>query len=136
MAPPEAKAKVQALVERELKKHPGAKSKELQEKAAKVDKSVARLSGRQFHAIYALQARRKLFGRASGKSRRTKARASARRGREPLVEILTDSYKERKARLDEAIDRAFRRALEADSVQRVNSLLSSLERKAQEFDKI
>ena len=129
-----SKAKVQALVERELRKHPGAKSKELQEKAAKVDRSVAKLSGRQFHAIYAVQARRKLFGRASGKPRKPKARSGTRR--EPLVEILTNNYEERKARLDEAVDGAFRRALEADSVQRVNSLLSSLERRAEEFDKI
>ncbi|MBI4521309.1 MAG: hypothetical protein HY701_10755 [Gemmatimonadetes bacterium] len=73
--------KVMAMVERELKADPKVSVADLMAKAKKLDSSVARLSTRQFHAIYPLQikrrrARRTRRGRAAG------ARAAAgRRGR-------------------------------------------------------
>lgn len=127
--------KVAALVERALKKNPDLRSAELQRRATKIDKRVEKLTGRQFHARYALQARRKLFG---GKKSTTKV--ARRRGpparqivSDPAVALLTASYQERRAALQEAIDAAFQRAIEADSVQRINTLLSSIDRETKQF---
>ena len=128
--------KVLALVERELKKDPDARSKSLQEKALKIDKSVGTLTGRQFHARYALQARRKLFGgkRSSARTRkRTKATGQASNSARALV---TDGYEERKAALDAAITAAFERALKADSLQRINKLFAALDDQTRELGKV
>lgn len=44
---------------------------------------------------------------------------------------LTDRYNTKKAALDEAVNGAFEEALEAGSVERINALLSSLDRLTQ-----
>lgn len=54
----EANPKVMELVETELKKNPDISNKELREKAKSVDKSVEKLSPRQFNATYPLQVKR------------------------------------------------------------------------------
>lgn len=54
----ETNTKVMALVEKEIRKNPEVTNEELFEKARKVDKGVASLSRRQFHARYPLQVRR------------------------------------------------------------------------------
>jgi Skp family chaperone for outer membrane proteins len=124
--------KVLALVERELRKDPGIQTKQLKEKAVKIDKSVAQLSGRQFHARYALQARRRLFGVPGRRGKTTRSR----RGRSHAVQqLVTESYDKRRARLEAAIDQAFQRAMEADSIGRVNRLLAALDRHARELEK-
>lgn len=69
--------KVMEYVERELAKNPGVSNETLLEGAKKIDKSVTKLTPRQFHAKYPLQVKRR-----SGKSRAKKKSASkaTRRG--------------------------------------------------------
>lgn len=67
--------KVMALVEQELKKKPDATVDELYEKATKVEKSVAKLTKRQFNARYPLQVKRRM----GGMSKRSKPRAAAKK---------------------------------------------------------
>ncbi|MGD2070462.1 MAG: hypothetical protein PVI57_17435 [Gemmatimonadota bacterium] len=67
--------KVMALVEQELKKKPGATVDELYEKATKVEKSVSKLTKRQFNARYPLQVKRRM----GGMSKRSKPRAGAKK---------------------------------------------------------
>ena len=129
--------KVVAMVERALKKNRELRSGELQERAVRIDKTLGKLNGRQFHARYALPARRKLFGgsRASTKTsgkKRSKT-ASTRQKSDPVITMLTESYEEKKAGLDEAIAGAFQRTIQADSVKRINELLSSIDRRTEEF---
>lgn len=62
--------KVMAMVERALKKNPDLSSTELHERAKKIDRSMGDLTGRQFHARYALAVRKKFAG--GGKRRRKK----------------------------------------------------------------
>ena len=131
--------KVAALVERALKKSPDLSSAELKERAVKVDKTVAGLSGRQFHARYALQARRKLFGGKRTTSAATKSRrrpAASPASSDPAVALLTASYREKTAELQDAIDAAFQRAIEADSVKRINELLESIEKGTRKFAEV
>ncbi len=128
--------KVAAMVERALKKNPELRSAELQERAIKLDKSVRNLTGRQFHARYALQARKRLFGgKRSGLGKSGTGTPRVRRDdTDPVVTLLTESYREKKDALDAAIDEAFRQALRADSFRRVNTLLSSIERETRQFE--
>ena len=126
-------ARVSALVERELKKDRNLQTSDLQAKAVRIDKSVEELSGRQFHARYALQARRKLFGRA-GSTRRVRTRSESKEL--DVRDLLTDSYQQKRAALEMAVNQAFERAIKTDSIGRVNKLLSALDRHTKELKKV
>jgi hypothetical protein len=128
----ELNSKVVALIERELKKDRGLHSSELQAKAVKIDKAIAQLSGRQFHARYALQVRRRLFGGAHSGRTGSKSR---RRGkdRNPVRDLLAQSYETKRAQLDVAVAAAFDRAMKADSIAQMNKLLSALDRHTREL---
>lgn len=132
-------AKVVAMVERALKKNPELRSTDLQERAVKIDKTLGKLNGRQFHARYALPARRRLFGvrrsKAATNGEKQGKVASAGQKSDPFIAMLTDRLEERKARLSEAVDGAFQRAIQADSVKKINELLSSIDRRTREFER-
>jgi hypothetical protein len=127
-------AKVLALVERELKKDPSIQSTELRTKALKIDRSLADLSGRQFHARYALQVRRRLFGSARGGSRGRKG-GRRKAGSDAVHVLVSGAYEERRARLDAAIEQAFRQAIKSESFEKVSKLLAALDRHAKELEK-
>lgn len=145
--------KVLAMVERALKKNPDLSSTELQQRAERIDKSVKDLTGRQFHARYALAVRKKLAG---GGSRRRKKKGGRKPGRKkgggrkraaggrrggrrattssgPAVEMLSDSYEQQKATLNKALDSAFQKAVRADSVQQINQLLEDVKQTAEKY---
>lgn len=80
--------KVMEYVEKALAKDPGVSNQVLYEGARKIDKSIGKLSIRQFHAKYPLQVKRRKGptgkGKGKGKPRKTttrKKRASARSSR-------------------------------------------------------
>lgn len=129
-------AKVVSMVERALKRDPDIKSATLKVRAAKIDKSVAGLSGRQFHARYVIQVRKRLFGGAKrrrvGPASKT---ASTGSGSPSTGSFLLGTFKERRAELEAAIDAAFGRALATDSAKQVDKLLASLERHREELEK-
>lgn len=133
----EVDAKVLAMVERALKKDPELKSTELQKRAVKIDQAVRNLTGRQFHARYALQARKKLFGgsRARPKAPRRRKTAGGLQSN-PALALLSDSYEEKKAALDQAVNEAFERAIQTDSVSRINELLAYVDRETRGFQKL
>lgn len=125
---------VLALVQRALKKDPTLRSKELQERAARVDKSVENLTTRQFHARYALQAKKNLAGPRKKKRKRptrskrgAKRRAAPQKRTDPVRELLRERFEESKAHLSDAMESAFDRSIRADSLAGVNDLLSSVE---------
>lgn len=167
------------MVVRALQKDPDLRSTELQGRAAEMDPSIAGLSGRQFHARYGLQARKRLAGagRAKGgrkksaakkkgarktsrkttrkKATRKKTRArkpAARKGgrrktrrrsgattpraSDPVREVLSDSYREKRSALEAAMDRAFERSIKSDRLQDVNKLLSSIDRGIRDFEQV
>lgn len=68
--------KVMSMVEKELAENPDASVDELYDKAKKVDKSVAELTKRQFHARYPLQIKRRKS--RSKPARRKKKKTSTR----------------------------------------------------------
>lgn len=86
----EVNAKVMEMVQSELKKNPDISNKELLKKATSIDKSVGKLSARQFNATYPLQVKRamapprkrsaKKRGKKSATKRSGGARASGKRG--------------------------------------------------------
>lgn len=86
----EVNAKVMEMVQSELKKNPDISNKELLQKATSIDKSVGKLSARQFNATYPLQVKRamapprkrsaKKRGKKSATKRSGGARASGKRG--------------------------------------------------------
>src|SRR5688572_26143039 len=124
--------RVKTMIERALRRDPSLSSVELQRKAAKIDKDLESLSGRQFHAQFALPVRRRLFGGARSTDSRARGRG-AKKGSEVVASMLRANYVEQKALLDEAIDEAFRRAIDGDSVRRIDQLITAIERKAKEF---
>ena len=130
-------ADVLALVESALKKDPTLSSSELKERAAKKHKEVANLSTRQFHARYALQAKKRMGGggRRKAAKRRGAKRAKASRQKrarvqnsDPVRALVREQFDERRAALEEAMDDAFRRTIDADSLAGVNDVLASLDR--------
>lgn len=173
------------MVVRALQKDPSIRSTDLQGRAAEMDRSIGSLSGRQFHARYGLQARKRLAGSRRGKKGRKKAagrkgagrknarrtsastvgrpagrkaagkkarvkgpgrRKGARRGRRPSVrsagssdpvrQVLTDSYRDKRDALEAAMDKAFDRSIRGDSVQGINEFLSSIDRSIGDFEKV
>ncbi len=66
------------LVREELRRNPNATTAELFEKAKKVDRGVAKLSIRQFHARYPLQVKRQLAMLRPKRRRRSRGRAANR----------------------------------------------------------
>lgn len=72
----EVNQKVMEMVQSELKKNPDVSNAELLEKARSIDKSVSKLSARQFNATYPLQVKR-----AMSPSRKRAARKGGRKGK-------------------------------------------------------
>jgi hypothetical protein len=145
-------AEVLTLVERALRKDPSLRSKELQKEVAKSHRSVASLSTRQFHARYALQAKKRLAGprkpspkkrkaakRAKGRARTSASTASATASATPLKKtdpvraLLRERFEERQATLARLMDQAFKRSMDADSLTAVNTLLESVEKQIGEL---
>jgi len=128
----DANPKVQAMVARELKKNPSLTNEELRAKAEKIDKAVKELTGRQFHAQYALPVRRQMPGTKRGKKAakggRRRAAPKAAQSGQAAASHLEDAYQEKKSGLDASIDAAFHAAIAADSLSRLNKLFSWLDR--------
>ena len=78
----EANPKVMEMVETELKKNADISNKELLEKARSIDKSIDKLTARQFNATYPLQVKRGMKpARKRGGKRRKNARGATGRAR-------------------------------------------------------
>lgn len=73
--------KVMTFVERQLKKDPKTPSRNLFERAKKMDPRVARLSLRQFHAKYPLQVKRRLAPKKRAKAKAKAPKPAAPRAR-------------------------------------------------------
>lgn len=82
--------KVMTFVERQLKKDPKISSRQLFERARKMDSAVARLSLRQFHAKYPLQVKRRLAPKKRTKKRTPKPAAAPRARRAPAPRVSGD----------------------------------------------
>ncbi len=150
---PKTNPDVLAAVERALTKNPNLSSTELQQEAAKVDEKVTALTGRQFHARYALPIKRKLGGPrkspAKKKSARGRKRAQTRTARtsraqrnqrrtdrnDPVRAALQSQFDERRDELHKALDQAVKRSIEGDSLQRVNRLLGTLDKQIEALQK-
>ncbi len=65
---------VLALVREELQRDPNATATELFDKAKKVDRSIGKLTIRQFHARYPLQIKRQLAAQRPRRPRRTRGK--------------------------------------------------------------
>lgn len=65
----DANGKVMDMVRDEIQRNPGVRTEELFDKAKKLDKSVAGLSVRQFHARYPLQVKRQIAAQRPRRSR-------------------------------------------------------------------
>lgn len=76
----DANPKIMEMIEAELKKNPDISNKELLEKATQIDKGIAKLSPRQFNAMYPLQVKRALKPRKRGGRKASASRAKAKRG--------------------------------------------------------
>ena len=70
---------VMEMVEKEIRKNPDISNAELREKAAGIDKSITKLSARQFNARYPLQVKRAMKPSKPRKSRGGRKKATKRR---------------------------------------------------------
>jgi hypothetical protein len=73
----EVNEKVMKMVEEELKQNPGVSTKELFQKATKVDKAIGGLSPRQFNALYPLQVKRRMAPRRARSATAARSRRRA-----------------------------------------------------------
>jgi hypothetical protein len=76
----EVNTKVMDMIAEELKKNPDLSNKELFEKSIAIDKSIGKLSPRQFNARYPLQVKRNMAPRKPAGRKRPRRRAAAARG--------------------------------------------------------
>lgn len=99
----EVNAKVMEVIEAELKKNPDASNQALFEKATEVDKSIAKLTPRQFNARYPLQVKRSMAPQKAKPRRRAASRKSGRatqqraeegKGREKVRGVLMELARE------------------------------------------
>lgn len=94
----DVKPKVMSMVEEEIKKNKDVTTKELYEKAQKMDKDIAKLTARQFNARYPLQVKRRMKPRKRRKAapRKTKAtrKSGSRRGGESVRDVLLQFAKD------------------------------------------
>ncbi|HUG41793.1 MAG TPA: hypothetical protein VMM12_14990 [Longimicrobiales bacterium] len=74
----EANPKVMEMVEAELKKDPDVSNQALREKAKSVDRSIEKLTPRQFNATYPLQVKRSLKPARKGPARKRGKAAPAK----------------------------------------------------------
>lgn len=77
----DANPKVMEMIEAELKKNPDISNADLFEKATQIDKSISKLSPRQFNAMYPLQVKRALKPRKRAARKPKSSRGKATRGR-------------------------------------------------------
>ena len=115
--------KVMQFVERELKKNPQVSNQDLFKGAKKINRAVARLTPRQFHAKYPLQVKRK---KASGRTRRKTTRSAAASrsvGRRTSTRAVENTEGVRKVMLRFAKDLS-----SADSQTQTIEVLSNMDR--------
>lgn len=84
----EANPKVMEMIEAELKKDPDISNPQLFEKAKALDKSVAKLSPRQFNAMYPLQVKRAMKPARPRKRRKSGRQGSAKDGARDKVRAV------------------------------------------------
>ena len=128
---------IRAMVEQEFKKNPKTPTVELQKKAAKIKKSVAKLKLTQFRGRYVLAVSRKLSGKNPGPkkgSRRKRAVVPARK-QKVGTELLRDSFEAKKVAINETLESAYQRVIASDSISRVERLLGSMDKTAQRMKK-
>ena len=82
----EANPKVMEMIETEIRKNPDVSNPELFEKAKAIDKKVAKLSPRQFNAMYPLQVKRAM--KPSRPRKRSRTRSASRNGQRDKVRAL------------------------------------------------
>lgn len=86
----QANPEVMAMIEAQIRKNPDISNPELLEKAKKIDKGVAKLSPRQFNAMYPLQVKRAMKpARPARRPKRTTTRSEAE-GRDRVRTVLLD----------------------------------------------
>lgn len=86
----QANPEVMEVIEAEIKKDPDVSNPELLEKAKAIDKSVTKLSARQFNAMYPLQVKRAMKpARPARRPGRGKTRSRAE-GRDRVRTVLLD----------------------------------------------
>lgn len=83
--------KVMSMVEEEIRKNPDVLTKDLFEKAKKIDKSITNLTIRQFNARYPLQVKRR---NAPPKPRRPRRRGAKGGNRDAVRAVLLDYARE------------------------------------------
>ena len=144
--------KVKAMVERAIKKDAGVKSADLYERAKKIDSSISDLSVRQFHASYALAARRKLKpatkrkprkkagrkpGRKKAGARKSQGRSARRPGRRSPAAavdgILEERIHEARNAFDAALENRLSRARKSGKITEYGKVIAALERAAGEL---
>lgn len=83
----ETNEKVMSMVDQEIRKNSDITTRELYEKAKKVDGNIANLTIRQFNARYPLQVRRKL---APPRPRRRRKKGRSDEGRKEVRKVMLD----------------------------------------------
>lgn len=105
MAKAKTDEKVMAMVEKELQKNPDVSVDELQTKGASINKDVASLTARQFHARYPLQVKRRKAMAADAAAPK-KAKKSTKRKKAPKKAKKTAKAKRRARREDRSAEQA------------------------------
>ena len=113
------------MLEKELRANPNAATQDLQEKAAKIKKSVAEMNLRSFHGTYVGAVKRRISGKKGGR-RKAGRKKSVPRG-QPGAQATADL----RARINSLIEREIQGAHKS-----FNVALDKALRRARKLDKI
>ena len=112
---PKENERIAESIEKELRRNPKASTAELQEKAAKIKRSVAKMSLRSFHSTHVGAIKRRISGKKGGRKSSARAKASRIGSTKSDLRATINSVVEaeiRKARdsFNTSLDRALEKA--------------------------
>ena len=124
---------ISAMVEKELRKDPGAKTAALQAKAAEIKKSVASMSLRSFHGSHVGAVKRKISGKKGGRRKGSVKKARRKAGSRTstnqsldLGSLIEMHVREAKATLDAALDSALKKARKSGTLREFERIHQAL----------
>ena len=105
---------ISAMVEKELRKDPGAKTADLQVKAAEIKKSVAGTGLRSFHGSHVGAMKRKISGKKGGRKKGAAKKRSIARStpglRAAIDSLVEAEIKKARGAFDATLDSALKKA--------------------------
>ena len=124
---PKLEDQVKDMVEKALTQDPKTPTVELFEKATQIKKSIGKLKLNQFRGRYVLAVNRKLSGKKPGPKKGARQRSTRMKKRQQNTELLREAFEGKKVGINDALESAYRKAIESDRISAIQGLLTSMD---------